>query len=280
VRLHAIEGGPPDGPLVILLHGFPEMHLAWRHQLQPLVNAGFRVLAPDLRGYGLSDKPVALDAYTLDAVGDDVVAVMRACDRERAHVVAHDWGGAVAWHLAHKRPAHLETLTILNSPHPRLFLKRMRGIEQFVASWYMFAFQLPLAERLLARRDFATLKGIFRTQPRIKGAYDDEDLRAYRESWEQPGALTAMLAWYRTAMRGARRSRGGDVTRDRVTVPTLVFWGMDDEALPPGNLDGLEDVVENLKIVRLPNCSHWVMHDAPRIVNRELLTFLRVHADA
>jgi epoxide hydrolase 4 len=283
IRLHVLEGGAPDGPLVILLHGWPEMHLAWRHQLQPLLKAGFRVLAPDLRGYHLSDKPRELSAYTMDVIGDDVIGLMHACGRERAHVVAHDWGGAVAWHLAHSSPAHVETLTILNSPHPRVFLKRMRGIEQLAASWYMLAFQLPFAERLLARNDFALLREIFRTQPRIAGAYDDEDLRAYRDAWAQPGAMTAMLAWYRAAMRGAARgarSKDASSLSRIISAPTLVFWGMDDEALPPGNLEGLERYVENLKIVRLPNCSHWVMHDAPRLVNRELVTFLQMHADA
>jgi pimeloyl-ACP methyl ester carboxylesterase len=279
VKLHAAIGGPQDGPLVMLLHGFPECWLCWRHQFQPLMKAGFRVVAPDMRGYNTSDKPREVSAYRTAALVEDIAGLVRALGRERAHVVGHDWGGVVSWHLAHRRSDVLDRLVILNCPHPITFLKRTRSLDQMRRMYYVFLFQLPLLpERAISRDDFRALRNIFKYQPKKPGAYDDEDLRVYVEAFSQPGAVSGPLNYYRAMVRSMIVPGGGgkEHTIKRVIDrPTLVLWGMDDAVLPPENLEGIDERVEKLEIVRIPNCSHWVTHDAPDVVNRELLRFLQ-----
>ncbi|BDP42999.1 epoxide hydrolase [Deinococcus aetherius] len=268
VRLHYVEVGNPQGPLAVLLHGFPEFWRAWERQIEPLARAGFRVVVPDLRGYNLSEKPPGVSAYRVGTLQEDVAALIRALGQGRAHVVGHDWGGIVAWALAIRQPEVVDRLVILNAPHPARARQVARKPAQWRRSWYIFFFQLPwLPERFLHRFGAWALHG---TNPQ---AYTDEDRRLYREAWDQPGAATAMINYYR-ALRRSRRARRESASGAQVRVPTLVIWGQRDVALLPELADGLDRWVPDLRVVRLPRASHWVMRDEPVRVNNLLVEFL------
>ncbi|HEX5726755.1 MAG TPA: alpha/beta hydrolase [Longimicrobiaceae bacterium] len=268
VRLHWVEQG--TGPLVLLLHGFPEFWYGWRHQIPALAAAGFRVAAPDLRGYNLSDKPRGLAAYGVEPLVADAAGLIRHLGAERACVAGHDWGGVVAWWLAMLHPELVERLVIANAPHPRALAREMRKPRQLLRFWYAAFFQLPaLPEALLRARDFAALERVLRHDPRRPGAFTDEDIRRYKESWRQPGALPAMLAYYR-AVRRTRRPR----TRP-VAAPTLLLWGERDRALRVQLTEGLEPWVPDLRVERIPDASHWVLADAPGRVSERMADFLR-----
>lgn len=270
VRLHLVEAGPEDGPLVILLHGFPEFWRAWERQLGPLARAGFRVVAPDLRGYNLSEKPPGVEAYRVGVLQEDVAALIRALGHRRARVVGHDWGGIVAWALALRQPGVVERLVILNAPHPAAFRRVARKPAQWRRSWYIFLFQLPwLPERLLPRFGRWALRG---TNPR---AYSEAERQLYEEAWAQPGAATAMIHYYRAMLRFGGRQKGGSAQEvPPLRLPTLVLWGERDVALLPELANGLERWVPGVRVVRFPRASHWVMRDEPVRVNNLLIEFL------
>jgi pimeloyl-ACP methyl ester carboxylesterase len=271
IRLHYVEGG--QGPLIVLLHGFPEFWYCWRRQLPALAAAGFRVVAPDLRGYNLSDKPAGVASYRLDLLCQDVVGLIRHIGAARAVVVGHDWGGGIAWETALRHPALVEKLVILNAPHPEAFFRELKTFEQLRRSWYMFLFQLPwLPEWKISRRNFAAFDQLFRADPVRPDAYTDMDIQLTKEAFAQPGALTAAINYYRAAFRS--RLRGRETRNPRTEIPTLLIWGERDRYLGIRLTEGLERWVPNLRIERLPDASHWVQNDAPERVNELLLEFL------
>lgn len=279
VKLHVVVGG--GGPLVMLLHGWPECWATWRHVLQPLKDAGFTVAACDLRGFNLSEKPPEVSDYKTSTVCEDIAALIKTLGFQKAHVIGHDWGGAVAWRLAQQRDDVVDKLVVINCPHPGLFAKRLaRSPKQLKSSYYMFVFQVPwLAEKLLSRDDFQVLVNMMRYQPKKKGAFDDEDVRVFKEAMGQPGAVTSSLNYYRAAFReavkGKQGKQGNGAARKIVERPTMILWGMDDAALNPEALDGHENVARDLKIVRLESCSHWVQHDKPEAIVEESVKFFR-----
>jgi pimeloyl-ACP methyl ester carboxylesterase len=270
VRLHYVEAG--EGPLVVLLHGFPEFWYGWRAQIDGLAAAGFRVVAPDLRGYNLSSKPPGVGAYDLDRLAADVRGLVRERGEERACVAGHDWGGAVAWTMAMNHPEAVARLALLNSPHPRRFLEAVRRPAQLARSWYFGAFQLPwLPERLLRAGGWRPLRFGFEHDAR-PGAFAPEDIERYVEAWSQPGALTAMLSYYRAAPRQSP-SRLAERIRP-VQAPTRVIWGERDRYLSPGVAEPPPADVPNLdRVIRLPEASHWVQHDEPARVTELLAEF-------
>jgi pimeloyl-ACP methyl ester carboxylesterase len=271
VRLHYVEAGV--GPPVLLLHGFPEFWYSWRHQIATLAAAGFRAVAPDLRGYNLSDKPIGVESYRVDDLVADVADLIRHTARGRAVVVGHDWGGAVAWAVAMQHPELVERLVILNAPHPAAFVRELRTPGQLWKSWYIFFFQLPrLPEWFLRRRNFAYLERAWRRDPIRPGAFTEEDIRLYKEALARPGALSAALNYYRATFRGGLPRRREFV--QPVTAPTLLIWGERDRYLGPRLIEGLEPWVPKLRIERLPDASHWVQADCPEVVNRLLIEFL------
>jgi pimeloyl-ACP methyl ester carboxylesterase len=273
VRRHWVEQG--EGPLVILLHGFPEFWWGWRRQIPALAEAGFRVAAPDLRGYNDSEKPKGAAAYRTSIVVEDVAALARHLGAERAHVVGHDWGGVIAWHVAMRHPELVDRLAIINAPHPAVFRREMRRPRQFLRSWYAMFFQLPaIPEALIRARDFAALEWAFRATSRA-GSFTAEDIARYKEAMAKPGALTAALNYYRVYIGALFRGPTKKEPRKTIARPTLVIWGMQDRALNPHNLEGLEAYVPDLRIERIEEASHWVMADAPDRVNALLTTFLR-----
>lgn len=272
VRLHWVEQG--SGPLVVLLHGFPEFWYGWRRQIPALAAAGFRVVAPDLRGYNLSEKPKGIASYRVSILVEDVAGLIRHLGAERAHVAGHDWGGVVAWHLGMRRPELVDRLAIINAPHPAVFAREMRHPRQFLRSWYALFAQLPaIPEAAIRARGFAVLERIFRGTAR-RGSFTAEDIARYKEALGQPGALTAALNYYR-AYRSHLFQKRETKQEPRRTVerPTLVIWGEKDQALNLHNLDGLERYVPDLRIERLPEATHWVMADAPGEVNALLTAF-------
>jgi epoxide hydrolase 4 len=271
VRLHYVEAG--EGPLVVLLHGFPEFWYGWRRQIEPLAQAGFRVVAPDMRGYNLSGKPSAVADYSADRLAGDVrdLIAERGGGAEGARLAGHDWGGAVAWATAIRHPAAVARLAILNLPHPRRMFEGLRTWRQLRRSWYMLAFQLPGAsERALRARRFAALRrGFADARP---GAFAVSDLDRYVEAWSQPGALTGMLNYYRAALRPGTSSRGAPMAA--VQAPTLIIWGERDRFLGAELAEPHpEDVPRLERVVRIPGASHWVAVDEPELVNRLLVEF-------
>ncbi len=269
VRLHYVEAG--RGPLVVLLHGFPEFWYAWRHQIAPLVRAGFRVVALDMRGYNLSDKPPGVAAYRVPLLVDDLAGLIRACGVARASVVGHDWGAGVAWAFAMQRPELLERIAVLNGPHPERLLRALTSMRQLAKSWYMLFFQLPRLPEMIARRDnFALLTRALRDEPVRRGAFDDRDLARYVAALSQPGALTAMINYYRAMFRP-----GASPRMRPVEAPALIIWGEEDPHLDRDLAVPSARLVPNARVEYVPDASHWVQHDRPRRVNELLIAFLR-----
>lgn len=271
VRLHYVEAG--QGPLVVLLHGFPEFWYCWRWQLPALAGAGFRVLAPDLRGYNDSSKPSGVASYRIELLCRDVVELIRHAGAARAVVVGHDWGGGIAWETALRYPEVVEKLVVLNAPHPEVFFRELRTLAQLRRSWYMLMFQLPwLPEWQLSRRNFAAFDRLFREGPARQGAYSPVDIQRYKDAFARPGALTAALNYYRAAFRSLFRRQ--TPRNPRTELPTLVIWGERDRYLGTRLTEGLSAWVPNLRLERLPAASHWVQNDEPERVNELLLAFL------
>lgn len=270
VRLHVVEAGPAGGPPVVLLHGFPELWYGWRRQIGPLADAGFRVIAPDQRGYNTSDKPAGVAAYRLEALGGDVAGLLDALSLETASVVGHDWGAVVAWWLGLARPERIERLAVLNVPHPAVMRRHLLSSpRQLLRSWYVFFFQLPrLPERFLARDGFANLARAVRGGRR--GTCTDADLAVYREAWAQPDALTGMLGWYRAAVRFAPTP----LPRRRVAAETLVLWGARDRFLGREMAAPSVERCERGRLEQFEEASHWLQHDEADGVNDRLVRFL------
>jgi pimeloyl-ACP methyl ester carboxylesterase len=266
VVLHYVEAG--DGPLVVLLHGYPEFWYGWRKQITPLVDAGFRVVAPDLRGYNRSSGPEDFTAYTADKLAGDVRGLIRALGAESAMVVGHDWGGSVAWTLAMNHPEVVDRLVILNAAHPRRLNEGLRNPRQLLRSWYYFYFQLPkLPERRARRRGWRFFKRFLRD---ARPSYTAEELDRYVEAWSRPGAAKAMISYYRAAVR-----LGSKQELRPISAPTLVIWGEGDRYLGSKLAEPHREDVPNLdRVERLPEASHWVHHDEAERVNELLVDFL------
>lgn len=270
LRLHAVAAGPPDGPLVLLLHGFPEFWYGWRKQLGPLAEAGFRVVAPDQRGYNLSDKPPGVQAYRLDLLAGDVLGLVEALGREQAALVGHDWGAAVAWWVALQHPERVRRLAILNVPHPRVMQRHLsRNPAQWLRSWYILFFQLPRLPEALARAGdwWAMRQGLVGSSR--PGTFTPQELQAYREAWSRPGAITAMINWYRALMRHRPRGRAG-----RVSVPTRILWGARDRFLGREMAADSLEMCERGELFLFEEATHWLQHEEAEAVNRHLLEFL------
>lgn len=272
VQLHYVEAG--TGPLVLLLHGFPEFWYSWRFQIPALAAAGYRVIAPDMRGYNLSEKPHGVLPYHIRHLTADVAALLRTFGGEQGgYLVGHDWGGVVAWHTAQRYPEMIQKLIIMNAPHPARFLEVLREVpSQRWKSWYVAFFQLPWLPELLAARSAAQVQGFFRGS----GAEITlEDAQLYADALNQPGAKTAIVNYYRAMFRRTLANRLREPGRV-LPMPVLLLWGKNDVALDIANTDPdkLRRWVPNLQ-VELIDASHWVQMDAPEVVNQRMAEFLR-----
>lgn len=274
VRLHYAESGGGDR-LVVLLHGFPECWHSWRHQLTAL-GGRFRVVAPDLRGYNLSDKPPHVADYRVEKLVDDVTGLIRHLGARRAAVVGHDWGAAVAWAVAQRHPEYVSKLAALQVP-PAAVWKKNISLRQMLKSWYMFFFQLPaLPEWFISRDNFAGLEKMFRSTTR-PGTFSDTDIAVYRAALRRPGALTAAINYYRANI-FSLFAGGGEARRwaeTRVGVPTLFVYGERDPFVIPETVRGVGDFVDApYREVRLARAGHWVQQEYPQEVNAALASFL------
>ena len=271
VTLHYAVAGKGER-LVILLHGFPEFWYSWRHQLVDL-SESYTVVAPDLRGYNLSDRPSNIPAYTLEKLTADVVGLVHHFGKENAAVIGHDWGAAIAWATAVRHPEVIWKLAALQVP-PADIWKRNQTAKQFFASWYMFFFQLPLIpEWLSARNDFGLLVDSLRKSTVNKAVFTDEDIEEYKQAWAKPRALTAMINYYRANI-VARLLRTGSKALP-IQAPTLFVYGEKDHAVLPQTVRGVGDAVSGpFREHRIPNSGHWVQQEARDEVTAVLRDFL------
>lgn len=277
IRFHALADGPAHGPLVLLLHGFPELSRSWRHQLPALAQAGYRVVAPDLRGYGRTGKKGPFDLATLSA---DVAGIVRALGREKAVVAGHDWGGAVAWGTAFYHPEVVDRLVVLNCPHPAVMAVEVAtNPRQLLRSWYMFFFQLPwLPEWLLSRDRASFVARALRGGSFVRDAWPREELEPYREAFSHRESAAAAIGYYRAGFRQALAVRRRALEHP-ITAKTLILWGARDaflgqELLRPDKLRAFFAPGNAAEVRLVPNAGHFVQNEAPDAVNAALLDWL------
>jgi pimeloyl-ACP methyl ester carboxylesterase len=275
VRLHYVECGKGNDQLVILLHGFPECWYSWRHQL-PVLAERYHVVAPDMRGYNLSDKPVGKNNYVIDLLVKDVVNLIHHFGKEKAAIVSHDWGAGVAWAVAKRHPEAVTKLVAMQVPPPGCWRENFT-IKQFLSSWYMFFFQIPkLPEWWASANDFARIDKMYRETTVRPDAFSAEDIAVYKEALRQPGALTATVNYYRANVFKSF-FRGGVETPDEglIKVPTLFIYGEQDIAVLPSTVRKLERFIDApYRELRIPDSGHWVQNEAVAEVNEALLEFL------
>ena len=272
LRFEVTTAGAGD-KLALLLHGFPECAYSWRYQVSLLARMGYRVWAPDLRGYGKSDKPESISEYAIDRLERDVADLIDASGAHSVLLCGHDWGGMIAWHFAMYRLRPIDRLVVMNVPHPACFYQRARTLRQLRKSWYILFFQIPwLPEFLLSRHDCALVARAFTGMAVDKSAFPRDVLDVFRKNACQPQALTSMLNYYRAAPRSARihRQRGFP----RIEVPTLMIWGERDSALGKELTYDTGQYVSDFIIRYLPDVSHWVQQEAPEVVNEMLDAWL------
>ena len=268
VNLHYVTQG--SGPLMLMLHGFPEFWYSWRHQI-PEFASDFKVVAPDLRGYNDSDKPASQSAYVMNELVRDVEGIIRGLGYEKCVLVAHDWGAGIAWSFASKYPQMLEKLIIMNCPHPAKFSEGFRTPQQLLRSWYIFFFQLPvIPELFLQSKDYQFIENAFKGMAIKKSAFSTEDINAYKDAAAKRGALTAMINYYRNILGSPMFNQNSSI----LEVPTLMIWGEEDTALGKELTYGTESYVEDFQIRYISNCSHWVQQEQPELVNQYMREFL------
>ncbi|MBO0939622.1 alpha/beta hydrolase [Fibrella sp. HMF5335] len=271
-----MQDGPENGPLVILLHGFPEFWYSWRAQIPALVAAGFRVWVPDQRGYNLSDKPVGIRQYSIDKLVADVLGLIDAAGVDKAIIIGHDWGAVVAWWLAASHPERVDKLVCMNVPHYAVMLRFLRkSPRQLLKSWYTAFFQIPFLPEWLS--GLGRYWGMTRTlrQSSRPGTFSAADLNAYQTAWSQPGptgvpALRTMINWYRAFA----QHRPALPINERITVPTLLIWGVKDDFLIRDMAQPSIDLCDTGQLVFFENATHWVQHEEAGGVNELVVEFL------
>lgn len=271
IRLHTVVTGPENGELVVLLHGFPEFSNGFHHQMEALSREGYRVVAPDQRGYNLSDKPERIEDYTIDKLRDDIAGLIESFGETSALIIGHDWGGAVAWHLAATKPEYVKKLIAINIPHPAAMPRvLMKNPLQWMKSSYMAFFQLPnLPEKLMAANDYASMQQAMEASAK-PGAFSAEELEQYRQAWNEPGALTGMLNWYRALRKGSLTQ----MPATRIRVPVRILWGVGDQFLSPMLAKESLKFCADGELAWIGEATHWVHHEQPVIVNRLIKEFL------
>lgn len=276
IKLHVLTDGSETGPSVVLLHGFPEFHYGWRKQIPALVNAGFRVIVPDQRGYNLSDKPKGISAYDVDILAKDIIGLLDHFGIEKTFLVGHDWGAVVAWTLALNHPERFKKLAILNVPHPDVMTRFiLENAEQRKRSWYVFFFQIPFfVEWVLRRNNFRNMARMLVGSGR-KSTFSADDLLEYKKAWSQTGALTGMVNWYRAVFwRSLKYAfQQNKIPMRQVQVPTLMLWGKRDVALSHEMVNPSVALCDQGEAVLFEKATHWVQHDEADEVNRRLIQF-------
>ena len=282
IRLHYVSEG--QGNLIMFVHGFPEFWFAWEKQLKEF-SKDYQAVAPDMRGYNLSSKPSNVEEYHVKNLIEDLKALAKYLGHEKMIMVAHDWGGAVAWSAAMRHPELLEKLIIINSPHPAVFARELlHNPDQQTASQYMLLLRSAKAERVLSENNYTRLADVL-IQFGSKWAMSEEKRFKYIDAWSQPGALTGSLNYYRASPLYPPTSNEDEKQISAilnlpkemlaVKVPTLVIWGEQDQALLTGNLEGLEDYVADLTVKKIPDGTHWVIHEQSELVNALIRDFIK-----
>jgi len=281
IRLHYVTSG--NGKLILFVHGFPEFWYGWKNQLSEF-GRDYQAVAPDMRGYNLSEKPAGVDQYQVKFLCEDLRGLAEHLGYNRFVLVGHDWGGAIAWAFGLYYPGYLENLVVINAPHPAVFERELReNPAQQKASEYMLMFRSPEAEQILSANRYDFLYNGVLSEGIKNGYFNEEDCKAYLEAWSQPGAITGGLNYYRAAQIGPATAEGGpakgklvaDLSELTVKVPTLVIWGEKDPYLLTGNLEGLEEFVSDLTIKRIPDGTHWVVHEKPALINNLIRAFIQ-----
>jgi epoxide hydrolase 4 len=272
VTIHAVAAGPQDGPLVLLLHGYPEFWYGWRGQIAPLANAGFRVVVPDQRGYNKSSKPQDWQAYRVPCLVGDILGIANRLEHEHFMLAGHDWGGIVAWACAMEHEHRVDRLAILNAPHPSVFWKYARSHPaQIFRSWYVFFMQLPrLPEVLFEAGDFRVMKETFAKTSR-PGTFSEQDFCAYSEAWRQPGAPTGMINWYR-ALRAAP-----PIGNPTIRIPVRILWGARDRFLAADLATLSLGYCLRGELTMFPDATHWLQHEEQAAVSKALEEFFAGH---
>ena len=270
VRLHVVTAGPTTGIPVLFLHGWPDLWMSFEPQMAALAADGWRVIAPDQRGYGLSDKPPAVSAYEVGRLSSDIVGLIDALSIGPVHIVGHDWGGTVAWALTAERPDLVRSLTAVNCPHPLALSDAMLRPRQLLRAWYMLAFQIPwLPEAILGARRAA----LQRSMLRFGAGVNEETLDRYQASWAEPGAIGGPVNWYRATFRAAFRERARYRTWDRIAPPVQLIWGIREPVFTNRTLDDSIGLCRQAQVHRL-GAGHWPHHDRPVEVTELLSTFM------
>jgi pimeloyl-ACP methyl ester carboxylesterase len=268
IKLHCVTQG--KGPLMLMLHGFPEFWYSWRNQI-PEFASDYKVVAVDLRGYNDSEKPKDKSAYVMAEFIQDIKGIIQGFGYKSCVLVGHDWGGAIAWSFAYAYPEMVDKLIVMNLPHPAKFAEGLRTRQQLLKSWYIFLFQLPfLPELLIKLSDYRAIYAALQGMAVDKSTFTSSDIQAYKDAAAKPGALTATINYYRNISRGFLDRPNWDVLQ----VPTLMIWGENDSALGKELTYGTADYVRDFKIQYIPNCSHWVQQEQPQLVNRYIRDFL------
>ncbi len=271
VQLHAVTAGPKDGPVVVLLHGFPEFWYGWHKQIEPLAAAGFRVIVPDQRGYNLSNKPRGVASYALTELVSDVIAIADQLGQQKIFLAGHDWGAAVAWSTTLLHPQRIAKLAVLNVPHPSVMRRFLSTrARQLLRSWYMFFFQVPwLPEAIFSAFNFRIgARSLLRSSQ--SDTFSPHDLAQYRAAWSQPGALTGMINWYRALFR--HRVKFSNRT---VHVPTRILWGERDAFLLPEMAHESLRYCANAELFTFADATHWLQHEESARVSQILVEFFR-----
>jgi pimeloyl-ACP methyl ester carboxylesterase len=270
IRLHFVTQG--EGPLMLMLHGFPEFWYSWRYQI-PEFAKHYKVIALDLRGYNDSDKPKEQSAYVSNEFIRDIEGVIKGLGYDKCILVGHDWGGTIAWNFAYAHPEMVERLIVLNIPHPAKFRQGLTTPQQLLRSWYAFVFQIPfIPELLIQQLDYQLVEMTFKGMAVDKSTFSQADIDAYKNAAAKRGALTAMINYYRNAFRDAQTNQSWSV----LEVPTLMIWGENDMALGKELTYGTDVYVRDFQIKYIPNCSHWVQQEKPELVNQYIREFLGV----
>jgi pimeloyl-ACP methyl ester carboxylesterase len=272
IKMHYVKVG--NGPkLIVMAHGFPEFWYGYNSLLKLFINSkDYTVVAPDMRGYNLTDKPADIKDYQVVNMVNDLNGFVKALGHEKFTLVGHDWGGIVCWWFAMVHPEMLEKFIIINSPHPVIFVREMReNPEQQAGNAYTQMFRAEGSEEKLSANDFEILVTMMMTDGLKSGVFTEQDKKIYREAWSQPGALTGGLNWYRAS---SQFGPGYDLKDFSVKVPTLVIWGMDDEFILSSNLKGLDAFVPDLKVIEVEGASHWIIHEKPDMVFQSITDFL------
>lgn len=264
IKLHVMESGPQDGPMVLFLHGFPEFWYAWRKQINYFAEKGYLVVAPDQRGYNLSDKPPGIASYKADELAKDIIGLIDHYGRDQVFLVGHDWGAGVSWWTALQYPERIKKMVIMNAPHPKIMNANfLTNPKQMQKSWYVFFFQLPDApEKLGEANNYAWPIEVLSTTSN-PGAFTSEDLEIYRTAFAQPGAYSAMINWYRATV----QVRKNPPDNFRITVPTLVLWGVNDVALIPEQAEQSMSYCDQGRLVMFNETSHWIQHEVAEQIN-------------